>query len=163
MLTKIGGETVGVSRPRVLLVAQWFIRLALAAGFLSAVADRFGLWGSPGAPNVEWGDWTSFVNYVAQLNWFVPRAVVPALAWAATAAEVLVAVGLLIGWRLPWVALAAGLLLLSFALTMAMATGIKSPLDASVFAAAAGAFLLAALTAPPTLAPPPGRLPGAAR
>jgi hypothetical protein len=26
-----------------------------AAGFLSAVADRFGLWGPPGAPNVAWG------------------------------------------------------------------------------------------------------------
>lgn len=163
MPTRNGWEMVGVSRARALLVAQWFIRLALAAGFLSAVADRLGLWGSPGAPNVAWGDWTSFVDYVARLNWFVPRAVVPALAWAATAAEVLVAVGLLIGWRLPWVALAAGLLLLSFALTMAMATGIKSPLDASVFAASAGAFLLAALTAPPTLAAPPGHPPRSAR
>lgn len=163
MPTRNGWEMVGVSRARALLVAQWFIRLALAAGFLSAVADRLGLWGSPGAPNVAWGDWTSFVDYVARLNWFVPRAAVPALAWAATAAEVLVAVGLLIGWRLPWVALAAGLLLLSFALTMAMATGIKSPLDASVFAASAGAFLLAALTAPPTLAAPPGHPPRSAR
>lgn len=139
-----------------LLVAQWFLRLALAAGFLSAVADRLGLWGPPGAPNVAWGDWMSFEGYVARLNWFAPRAAIPALAWAATAGETLVAVGLLIGWRLPWVALAAGLLLLSFALTMAMATGVKSPLDASVFAAAAGAFLLAALTASSTSAPAPG-------
>ena len=32
------------------------LRVALAAGFLSAVADRFGLWGMPGTPGVAWGD-----------------------------------------------------------------------------------------------------------
>ena len=126
--------------------AQWFLRLALAAGFLSAVADRFGLWGAPGAPNVAWGDWTSFVAYVAVLNWFVPASVVPALAWAATLVEVLVALGLIIGWKLRWVALAGGLLLLSFAITMTIALGLKAPLDFSVFGVAAGAFLLAAIS-----------------
>jgi hypothetical protein len=45
---------------------------------------------------------------------------------------------------LRWVALVGGLLLLSFAVTMTMALGIKAPLDFSVFGAAAGAFLLAA-------------------
>jgi hypothetical protein len=28
-----------------------FLRAALAAGFFSAVADRFGLWGPPGTPH----------------------------------------------------------------------------------------------------------------
>ncbi len=125
--------------------AQWFLRLTLAAGFLSAVADRFGLWGPPGASNVAWGDWQSFVEYVAILNWFAPEPVIPALAWAATLAELLVALGLLIGWQLRWVALAGGLLLLSFAVTMTMALGIKAPLDFSVFGVAAGAFLLAVI------------------
>ncbi len=50
--------------------AQWFLRLGLAAGFLSAGADRFGLWGSASAPNVTWGEWSAFVDYVATLNWF---------------------------------------------------------------------------------------------
>jgi hypothetical protein len=50
---------------------------------------------------------------------------------------------LLIGWQLRWFALAAGLLLLAFAATMTLALGLKAPLDFSVFAAAAGAFLLA--------------------
>jgi hypothetical protein len=31
-------------------LAAVFLRLALAAGFLSGVADRFGLWGPPGTP-----------------------------------------------------------------------------------------------------------------
>ena len=125
-------------------VTQWFLRVALAAGFLSAVADRFGLWGHAGAPNVAWGSWQAFVDYVAKLNWFAPAGVIPALAWTSTLAEVVLALGLLIGWKLQWVALAAGLLLLCFALTMTVALGPKPALDFSVFAAAAGAFLLAA-------------------
>ncbi len=44
------------------------------------------------------------------------------MAWAATLAETLFALGLLVGWRLRWFALAAGLLLLSFALTMTLPT-----------------------------------------
>jgi uncharacterized membrane protein YphA (DoxX/SURF4 family) len=123
--------------------AQWFLRVALAAGFLSAVADRFGLWGPVGAPNVAWGAWQPFVDYVAKLNWFAPPAVIPFLAWASTGAEVILAIGLLIGWQLRWFALAAGLLLLAFAITMSLALGLKAPLDLSVFAAAAGSFLLA--------------------
>ena len=124
--------------------AQWFLRVALAAGFLSAVADRFGLWGPAGAPNVAWGAWQPFVDYVAKLNWFAPPASIPILAWASTVAEVVLAIGLLIGWQLRWFAVAAGLLLLSFAITMTLALGVKAPLDFSVFAAAGGAFLLAA-------------------
>jgi uncharacterized membrane protein YphA (DoxX/SURF4 family) len=128
----------------VAVAAQWFLRLALAAGFLSAVADRFGLWGSAGAPNVAWGAWQPFVHYVAKLNWFAPPASIPILAWTSTVAEVVLGIGLLIGWQLRWFALGAGLLLLSFAATMTFAIGVKAPLDFSVFAAAGGAFLLAA-------------------
>ncbi len=126
---------------------QWFLRLGLAAGFLSAVADRFGLWGPPGAAGVAWGDWSTFVNYVAALNWFAPAPLIPAMAWAATLAETLFAIGLLAGWKLRWFALASGLLLLSFALTMTIAEGVKSPLDSSVFVAAGGALLLAVIAA----------------
>jgi putative oxidoreductase len=127
--------------------AQWFLRLALAAGFLSAVADRFGLWGPAGAANVAWGAWQPFVDYVAKLNWFAPPASIPILAWTSTVAEVALGIGLLIGWQLRWFALGAGLLLLSFAATMTLALGPKAPLDFSVFAAAGGAFLLAASAA----------------
>jgi putative oxidoreductase len=125
---------------------QWFLRLSLAAGFLSAVADRFGLWGPPGAAGVAWGSWAPFVAYVGKLNWFAASAIVPILAWVATVAEVGLALGLLLGWQLRWFALGSGLLLLAFALTMTFALGIKAPLDYSVFAASAGAFLLAVST-----------------
>lgn len=126
-----------------LKTAQWFVRLSLAMGFLSAVADRFGLWGPPGAAGVAWGTWAPFVAYVAKLNWFAPSVIVPILAWVATVAEVGLALGLLVGWQLRWFAFGSGLLLLAFALTMTLALGIKAPLDYSVFAASAGAFFLA--------------------
>jgi uncharacterized membrane protein YphA (DoxX/SURF4 family) len=123
-------------------VGSWLLRIALAMAFLSAVADRFGLWGPPGSPGVGWGDLTGFNAYVAKLNWFVPAGLIPVVGWASTAAETGLALALLIGWKLHWVSLASALLLLSFAATMTVALGPKAPLDYSVFTAAAAAFLL---------------------
>ena len=124
----------------------WFLRLSIAGGFLSSVADRFGIWGAPGTPNVAWGAWTPFVEYAGKLNWFAPAPIVSFLAWAATFSEIVFAVGLIVGWQLRWFALGSGLLLLCFALAMTFALGIKAPLNYSVFAASAGALFLAAST-----------------
>ena len=128
--------------------ASWFVRLTLAAAFLSAVADRFGLWGGPGTEGVVWGDLASYEAYVALLNWFAPAALIPVLGWVATVCEVVIAVGLLVGWRLCRFALAAGILLTLFGTTMLAAFGPKPPLDYSVFSAAAAAFLLFAWSRP---------------
>ena len=122
--------------------AVWMIRVALAFSFLSAVADRFGLWGQFGAAGGCWGNFERFTTYTAQLLWFLPPSLVPPAAVLATAAEVIVAGGLLVGWRLRWWAFAAAALLLSFALAMTSALGVKAPTDYSVWTAAAAAFLL---------------------
>jgi uncharacterized membrane protein YphA (DoxX/SURF4 family) len=119
-----------------------FARLALAAGFLSAVADRFGIWGPPGGANVAWGDFSSFSTYAAKINPWAPAALMPAIAWTATLAEAALALLLIAGHRTRWAAFASGVLLLLFALGMTAGTGVKSPLDASVFAASAAGFLL---------------------
>jgi len=129
-----------------LAVACWVVRAALAVSFLSAVADRLGLWGPPGTQGVSWGSVPKYEEYVAQLNWFLPTGLVPAVGWVATTCEVILAIGLLIGWRLSQVAFATGLLLTTFAVAMAVAHGPKSPLDYSVPSAAAAAFLLAAVS-----------------
>jgi uncharacterized membrane protein YphA (DoxX/SURF4 family) len=121
-----------------------FLRIALGLSFLSAVADRFGLWGAYGQPNVAWGDFSRFVAYTGQLNWFAPTAVIPALAWAATFAEIVLGLALVLGCFTRVAALLSGLMLLVFALTMTFGLGVKAPLDYSVFSASAGAFLLAA-------------------
>jgi uncharacterized membrane protein YphA (DoxX/SURF4 family) len=132
-------------RVRSTKLAAVFLRLALAAGFLSAVADRFGLWGPPGTPGVGWGGFASFIDYTGQLLWFLPATLVPAAGWAATVLEVALAVGLLVGVRLRVVALATGVLLSMFAVTMTVALGPEPPLSYSVWSAAAAAFLLASL------------------
>jgi uncharacterized membrane protein YphA (DoxX/SURF4 family) len=119
-----------------------FLRLALGISFLSAVADRFGLWGVYGQPNVSWGNFARFVDYTAELNWFLPAAMIPALAVIATAAETLLGLLLVLGWKTRITALLSGVLLTTFALTMAVALGVKAPLNFSVFSAAGGALLL---------------------
>jgi len=123
-----------------------FLRFALGFTFLSAVADRFGLWGAFGEPHVAWGTFARFVAYTGKLNWFLPRPVIPTLAIIATAAEIIFGILLLLGWRTRITALLSGALLLLFALTMTAALGIKATLDLSVFVDAGGAFLLATCT-----------------
>ena len=127
-----------------------FLRFALAASFLSAVADRFGVLGAYGSPNVAWGDFTHFAAYTARLTPYVPQQMVLALAWLATLLEIVSAIWLLIGWKSHWGALLGGGLLLAFALSMAFTLGVKAPLDFSVFTAAAGAFYLAKRNWPQT-------------
>jgi len=125
------------------LLETAFLRLALAAGFLSAVADRWGLWGPFGTPLVGWGDMTHFMPYVATLNPWFPAYVIPVVGWTATIAEVVLAVMLIAGFQTRWAARLSGWLLLAFAIGMSAGPGVKSALNASVFAAAGGAFMLA--------------------
>ena len=122
-----------------------FLRLALGITFLSAVGDRFGLWGPPGAHNVAWGTFARFTQYTALLNPWAPSAIVPILAWTATGAELVLALALIIGFYTQWAALGAGVLLVLFASGMTVGTGLKSALDYSVLSAAAAAFALALL------------------
>jgi uncharacterized membrane protein YphA (DoxX/SURF4 family) len=82
------------------------------------------------------------VDYTAKLNWFLPAAMIPALAMIVTAAETLFGLLLVLGWKTRITALLSGVLLTAFALTMIMALGVKAPVDLSVFSAAAGALLL---------------------
>jgi uncharacterized membrane protein YphA (DoxX/SURF4 family) len=124
-------------------VSSVFLRLALGISFLSAVADRFGLWGVYGERNVAWGNYVRFVAYTAKLNWFLPPTIIPLLAIISTAAEILFGLLLVLGWKTRAIALLSGVLLTSFALTMTLALGVKAPLDLSVFSAAGGALVLA--------------------
>ncbi len=115
------------------------MRLAIALGFLSAVADRFGLWPSQVS---AWGNWDSFLSYTATINPWLPPAWIPVLGLLATALETGFALCLIIGLKTELIAKLSGLLLLVFALSMTFSIGIKPVFDYSVFIAAAGAFAL---------------------
>src|SRR4029450_4436566 len=121
------------------------LRLTLGATFLSAVSDRFGMWGPAGSPNVAWGDLGRFAAYAATLNPWAPASVVPAIVWFVTVAETCLGVAVIVGLFTRQSALASGVLLFLFSLGMTVGTGVKSALNASVFSASAAAFALAAL------------------
>ena len=121
----------------------FYARIAFGSAFLSAVADRFGLWGPPGHPGVAWGDFAHFARYVAKLNPFLPAVMIPALAWIATIGEIALGILLILGVWPRWSAIASALLLALFGVAMSVALGVKAPLDYSVFSASAGSVLLA--------------------
>ncbi|HXE11232.1 MAG TPA: hypothetical protein VN633_03880 [Bryobacteraceae bacterium] len=114
----------------------------MAASFLSAVADRFGIWGAYGQPHVAWGNFARFVNYTHVLTPAFPMSASVFFAWAATTAETVLAILLLAGWRIRAISTLSALLLLAFAVSMALSLGIKAPLDYSVFTAAAASLVL---------------------
>ncbi len=120
-------------------VIEWFLRLALSAGLLSAVADRFGLWSKEVS---AWGNWESFVAYTQKINPLISAKFIPILAYSATALEIAFGVLLLTNFKTTWVARGCGILLLLFALSMTFSNSIKAPLDYSVFCASASAFAL---------------------
>ncbi len=116
-----------------------FIRVALAAGFLSAAADRFGMWGSEVS---VWGNWNNFLNYTQLINPWFPDSLIPTIGIIATAAEILLAIFLLLGFKTEITAKVSGFLILLFGLSMTFSTGIKGAFDYSVFSASAAAFAL---------------------
>lgn len=100
-----------------------FARLAIGAGFLSACADRFGLWGEAGAKGVAWGNFDSFLGYTAYLNPYLPSALVPAMGWFVTIAEIVLGIMLIAGLKTRFSAFLSGTLLLAFALSMTFVSG----------------------------------------
>jgi thiosulfate dehydrogenase (quinone) large subunit len=119
-----------------------FLRFAIAAGFLSACADRFGYW--PAEISV-WGNWENFLVYTQIINPWIPESMIPAIGIIATTAEILFALLLVIGFKTRFIAICSGILLLLFAVSMTFSTGIKGAFDYSVFTAAAAAFALSAI------------------
>lgn len=119
-----------------------FLRIAIAVGFLSAVADRFGFW----AKEVSaWGNWDSFLEYTQLINPILPESLISPIGIAATVAEIAFALLLVIGFKTELVARLSGFLILIFAITMMTSIGIKSVFDYSVLSASAGAFALSTM------------------
>ena len=123
-------------------IIKLFLRFGIGIGFLSAVADRFGLWP---AEVSAWGNWESFLEYTKLINPIIPETLIPVFGAIATGAEILFGICLIIGFKTELVAKLSGFLMLIFALSIAFSTGIKGVFDYSVFAASAGAFALSTM------------------
>jgi uncharacterized membrane protein YphA (DoxX/SURF4 family) len=123
-----------------------FLRLALGLSFLSALGRPVRVVGGFRSAQRSWGTFARFVMYTGKLNWFLPVGLIPALAIIATCAEGFLGLCLVIGWHTRTAALLSGILLTLFGVTMAVALGVKAPLDFSVFSAAGGALLMATYT-----------------
>ncbi|WP_428229392.1 DoxX family protein [Flavobacterium sp.] len=125
--------------------AGLILRVVLGITMLSAVADRFGLWGAPGAPGVAWGNWENFVTYTQTLNSFASKSLAGILACLATFFEIVFGISLIIGFKTRIIALGTSGLMLLFAISMAISVSIKAPFDYSVLTSAAAALLLSTL------------------
>ncbi|PIF34164.1 DoxX-like protein [Flavobacterium sp. 9] len=125
--------------------AGLILRIVLGITMLSAVADRFGLWGAPGDPGVAWGNWDNFIAYTQTLNSFASKSVAGILGALTTFFEILFGLFLIIGFKTRIVALGTSGLMLLFALSMAISVSIKAPFDYSVFTSSAAALLLSAI------------------
>jgi len=120
-------------------IIKLFLRFGIGFGFLSAIADRFGLWP---AEISAWGNWDSFLSYTKLINPFIPQMLIPTMGVIATAAELIFGICLIVGFRTELMAKLSGYLLLIFALAITFSSGVKGALDYSVFAASAAAFAL---------------------
>jgi len=87
-------------------------------------------------------NFANFTRYTAEVNSFMPASTIPFLAWTATIAQLSLGIALMVGVWPRRVAFGSALPLGLFGTAMAISSGIKSPLDYSVFSASAGALLL---------------------
>jgi uncharacterized membrane protein YphA (DoxX/SURF4 family) len=115
----MGTPCNGLNRPaangQVWPASTIFVRLAFGAGFLSAVADRFGLWGAAGTNNVAWGNFNAYTPNLRVLAPYFPAGLLDVAAWGATLAEIALGVALLRDVALRWTAQASAATLVVFA------------------------------------------------
>ncbi len=121
------------------------LRIFVGVAFLSAVCDRFGIFGPPGTPGVSWGNFRNFTTYTAQVNSFLPAVVIPALAVIESVIEGILGLAMLLGACLRVTGWASSALLFLFGIAMTISLGVTSQFPFAVFVLAAGAWVLAIL------------------
>ena len=95
-------------------IATLLLRIALASGFLSAVASRLNFWGKQSS------GWQNFLSYTEQVNSFVPKNFIPTIAVASTFLELVFGILLFIGYQTSYVAYGSAILTLLFAIAMTL-------------------------------------------
>jgi putative oxidoreductase len=121
---------------------QLLLRLAIGLTFLTPVLDRLGILGQPGTGNIEWGNWSNFIDYTTTLMPYLDRPMVNIMGLVATIAEATIAVLLIIGFKTRYAAIASCLLTATFILFMCTSVGIQKPINFGVFTASTASLLL---------------------
>jgi hypothetical protein len=144
LIVGIAFAGLAISRER----SRWLaplLRIFIGLAFVSAILDRFGLLGGPGTPGIAWGNFRNFAAYTAQVNSFLPAAIIPALAIIETAIEATLGAAMLLGIRVRLASAGSSLLLWILGAAMTISLGIGSQFVYAVFVLAAGAWVLATL------------------
>jgi putative oxidoreductase len=121
------------------------LRSFLALGYLWAIADRFGLFGTHGQPGITWGDWPHFMNSAKMIMSFLPQFIIQPFAIIATVGELVFGILLLIGLFTRFAAVGSAILTLLFAISMTISFGLHAPVSYSVFVVSAASLLLATI------------------
>jgi uncharacterized membrane protein YphA (DoxX/SURF4 family) len=117
------------------------VRILVAAEFLLAVCDRFGMLGPAGGA-VSWGDFTHFVAYTRTVAGYAPAGLAPTLAVLATIAEIGLGLALLLGVGTRLAARGSAGLLLSYGLSMTVTRPLAEQFHYLVFVLCAGMLAL---------------------
>lgn len=142
------GMAVLVRCSRLTRIAAAAVAVALALAFGGAVADRFGVFGGPGAEGVSWGSWSVFLGYTARMLPGTDDRLTALAAVGATVVEVVLSLMLLLNQQRRWVAKAAAGLLVVYLMTMLWSLGAAEVARYGVPALVGGALLLS--SCPPT-------------
>jgi hypothetical protein len=118
------------------------LSIFLSLSYLSAVADRFGLWGDAGTNGVVWGDYEKFLAYTKFLNSWAFDWMIPFLGGVATVLEIILPIFLIFNYKRSEAALVSAILLGLFAFAMIVSGGIKGVFDYSVLTAMSASLLL---------------------
>jgi putative oxidoreductase len=126
-------------------IAQLVLRLSVGISFLLPVMDRFGLLGQPGENGIAWGNWENFAGYTHVLLPYLNGEAANLAGTAATVAEIIFAIALMIGFKTRLASLGSFLLTLTFALSMFFFVGKTAPFSYSVFTVCSASLLLSCM------------------
>ena len=108
---------------------EYGLRYSIAISFLSAVADRLGLWPKDVS---AWFNWGNFLDYTATLNPWAPESLIPFIGYGITGLECILAVMLVAKYKVKISSILSSVLLFIFVCAMSMTVGVKSVLDYGV-------------------------------
>ena len=126
-------------------IPQLVLRLALGLGFLFPVMDRLGFPGGPGSPDAAWGNWSHFLDYSHSLMPVLSRPLSNFMGLAATIAEAVFGVCLILGFKTRLMAMGSALLTLTFGICMMLSLGWYAPFKYPVFVFTGAGLVLSGL------------------